>query len=36
MDLATQYQAFARYNSWMNKNLYNLAAGRREQWVSTV
>src|ERR1700676_3736860 len=26
MDLATQYQAFARYNSWMNKNLYNLAA----------
>jgi uncharacterized damage-inducible protein DinB len=26
MDLATQYQAFARYNSWMNKNLYSLAA----------
>jgi len=26
MDLATQYQAFARYNSWMNQNLYNLAA----------
>jgi len=26
MDLPTQYQAFARYNSWMNKNLYNLAA----------
>jgi uncharacterized damage-inducible protein DinB len=26
MDLATQYQAFARYNTWMNNNLYNLAA----------
>jgi uncharacterized damage-inducible protein DinB len=26
MDLATQYQAFARYNSWMNGNLYNSAA----------
>jgi len=26
MDLATNYQALARYNSWMNKNLYNLAA----------
>ena len=26
MDLATQYQAFARYNAWMNKNIYNLAA----------
>ena len=26
MDLAIQYQAFARYNSWMNNNLYNLAA----------
>jgi uncharacterized damage-inducible protein DinB len=26
MDLATQYQAFARYNAWMNENLYNLAA----------
>lgn len=26
MDLPTQYQAFARYNSWMNQNLYKLAA----------
>ena len=26
MDLATQYQALARYNSWINKNLYDLAA----------
>jgi uncharacterized damage-inducible protein DinB len=25
MDLATQYQALARYNAWMNKNIYNLA-----------
>jgi uncharacterized damage-inducible protein DinB len=31
MDLATQYQAFARYNSWMNKNLYNLAAQLSEE-----
>lgn len=26
MDLPTNYQALARYNSWMNRNLYNLAA----------
>ena len=26
MDLPTQYQAFARYNTWMNQNLYKLAA----------
>src|SRR3984893_7647883 len=26
MDLVTQYQAFARYNAWMNKNLYDLVA----------
>ena len=26
MDLPTQYEALARYNSWMNKNLYTLVA----------
>ncbi|HLX37100.1 MAG TPA: DinB family protein [Candidatus Binataceae bacterium] len=26
MDLPTNYQALARYNSWMNKNLYDLAS----------
>jgi uncharacterized damage-inducible protein DinB len=31
MDLATQYQAFARYNSWMNRNLYNLAANLSDE-----
>jgi uncharacterized damage-inducible protein DinB len=31
MDLGTQYQAFARYNSWMNRNLYNLAAQLSEE-----
>ena len=31
MDLATQYQALARYNAWMNKNIYNLAARLSEE-----
>jgi uncharacterized damage-inducible protein DinB len=31
MDLATQYQAFARYNAWMNKNLYDLVAKMSEE-----
>ena len=31
MDLATQYQAFARYNAWMNKNLYDLVAKLSEE-----
>ncbi|HVN27701.1 MAG TPA: DinB family protein, partial [Candidatus Binataceae bacterium] len=31
MDLVTQYQAFARYNSWMNRNIYNLTAGLSDE-----
>lgn len=31
MDLVTQFQALARYNAWMNNNLYNLASQLGEE-----